>query len=307
MTETCQCCGKKLMLALPAVSDPITRDVFSVWRCVHCGLGHTVPRPDELGAYYPASYYGHRHGATARFCIKRRLSMLTSLGNASSQWSLLDIGCGDGAFLLAAEALGWRVTGLERFPCDAREKGLEVATDARELAGRQFDCITLWHSLEHMPEPVRTLRQAAALLKPEGRIVIAVPDSGGWQAHLFGRYWLHLDVPRHVFHFTPSSLREGLSRADLDIMLMRHQEMEYDLLGWAQSLLNALFPTPNAFFNWLTKKPVLCGKRELFTQLAFGFVFLVLCVPLVWIGALSKRGGTLIVIGGFKACTRTNE
>jgi hypothetical protein len=140
----------------------------------------------------------------------------------------------------------------------------------------------------------------ASLLKPNGVVIIAVPDNNGWQAKLFNRYWLHLDVPRHLYHFTRLSINEGFTRAGLVATHTRHQEFEYDLLGWSQSLLNSSFPTPNAFFNWLTKKPARCGTAEIVMQVIAGLSFTILFIPFVWISSMCGRGGTLIVSGGHK-------
>ena len=389
---------------LEAVVDPLTGVAFSLVRCSSCGLGRTEPQPADLAPYYPAAYYGGRHGATAGFCVRRRLRLVgeekcanarirecengkcvnagmrecangeehrtsnieRSTSNAQRSTfngekcanagmrecgKLLDIGCGDGSFLLAAKAQGWVVAGVERFPDDARQKGLEVFTDVRDLqspctylgSGFRnpgfrpkaplvpcslnpdlsavgiakpepcllnpepcpltpfFDCITLWHSLEHIADPFALLGQVSALLKPGGRVIVAVPDNGGWQARLFGRFWLHLDVPRHLWHFTGPALGEAFQKAGLEVVQTVHQEFEYDVLGWSQSVLNALFKTPNVFFNWLTKKPTGVGTPMLVVQVALGVIFAGLSVPLVWLGSLFRRGGTLVVVGRLRS------
>jgi SAM-dependent methyltransferase len=279
-----------------AVTDPMTGMCFSVVWCGDEGLGKTEPQPQDLAPFYPVAYYGGRHGATAGFCLHRRLTWIDNGGQKGLR--LLDVGCGDGSFLLVAKAQGWTVTGLERFPDDARAKGLDVFTDVSELKPTfGYDCITLWHSLEHISEPSKLLDQLQGLIKPGGRIIVAVPDFGGWQARLFGRYWLHLDVPRHLWHFTLPALCVAFKKAGLEVAQTYHQEFEYDLLGWSQSALNACFKTPNVFFNWLTKKPTQVSKPMLVVHIVLGFFFTGLSVPLVWLGSAFKRGGTVIVVG----------
>ncbi len=292
-----------------AVIDPMTGTCFSVVSCGDEGLGKTEPQPTDLAPFYPAAYYGGRHGATAGFCLQRRIRVINrEMGsckaplNANGQdpagGSLLDVGCGDGSFLLVAKARGWVVAGLERFPDDARAKGLAVFTDVSKLKPTSdYDCITLWHSLEHISDPFQLLEQLQGLIKPGGRIIVAVPDFGGWQARLFGRYWLHLDAPRHLWHFTLPALCGAFKKAGLEVTQTYHQEFEYDLLGWSQSLLNALFKTPNIFFYWLTKKPTHVAKPMLVLHIGLGFIFTGLSVPLVWLGSAFKRGGTVIVVG----------
>ncbi len=297
MPSKCSICGGDLRVRFPKARDPLTDEIFSIMRCGSCGLGHTMPRPADLDRYYAVRYYGNRHGFTARMCSRRRLKIVQSATGKSTGGKLLDIGCGDGLFLLEARRAGWHVTGTELNPSMARQAGLDVREDIALLAGEgEFDCITMWHTLEHMRDMPSMLRHAARLLGPGGRLIVAVPDWGGLQARLFGPRWLHLDVPRHLYHFDGGALGYCLASADFSIERRWHQELEYDLLGISQSALNYLMPSyPNVFFDALTgKKPDRGG-----TATAVGFVlgtFLtVLALPLLAVGTLIKRGGTLIV------------
>lgn len=291
--KNCPLCSGERSIAYPRVNDPISGERFAVWTCGGCGWGVTEPVPDEPGRYYPQAYYGGRHGVTERFCLRRRLRWI---GRTTGR--LLDIGCGDGSFLLAARRAGWDVAGIERNTGPARRAGLRVAENLEELekqGGSPFDRITLWHSLEHIAEGPELVRKAAGLLASGGKIVIAVPDAGGWQARLFGAKWLHLDVPRHVCHYTVDALTRVCEKAGLKVGRIGHQEFEYDLLGWSQSLLNALFSEPNVFFHVLTGKPVRAKGALKLAQVGVGLVATALCIPLVWLGALAGRGGTVIV------------
>ncbi len=294
--NNCPLCGGDRRVAHPCVKDPVTGEGFAIVTCRTCGLGVTEPLPPDLGRYYPAAYYGGRHGATERFCLRRRLRWL---GRASGR--LLDIGCGDGAFLLAARERGWDVEGVERNTEPAARAGLRVAESLEavgappERGGPRYDRITLWHSLEHIEEGPELIRRAAGRLKPDGRILIAVPDFGGWQARLFGATWLHADVPRHVHHYTRESLLRLCEKAGLRVGRTWHQEFEYDLLGWSQSALNRLFSEPNLFFNWLTRKPVRAAGFVKWAQIGIGLGLTAASVPLVWLAAVCGQGGTVIV------------
>ena len=282
--------------AYPCVKDSLSGEAFAVEACGACGFGVTSPVPAEVGRYYPQAYYGGRHGASGRFCLRRRLRWL---GPATGR--LLDIGCGDGSFLLAARKSGWEVVGIERNTEPSRRAGLRVFESLEGLradlgaSGARFDRITLWHSLEHIAAGQEILRQAAGLLKPGGRVLIAVPDLGGWQARWCGAAWLHLDVPRHVAHYTERSLAMACEKAGVNVGRHWHQEFEYDLLGWSQSILNALFAEPNVFFHWLTRKPIRAAGAVKLLQLGLGAALTAVCVPLVWLGARCGRGGTVIM------------
>src|SRR4051812_42518327 len=94
----CQLCGCALSIRYPTVLDTSTGDPFSIAACGSCGLGHTQPVPTDLEKYYPPAYHGGRHGATAGYCIRRRMSWVQQIAGKAQGRSLLDIGCGDGSF-----------------------------------------------------------------------------------------------------------------------------------------------------------------------------------------------------------------
>jgi len=124
--SNCVICGGRLEPRFHEARDPLTDDTFSIHRCVHCGLGHTVPQPTDLNRYYHESYYGKRHGFTSRYCVKRRLRFVAAVVPDGKGRRLLDIGCGDGSFLLAAREVGWDVVGTEREAGPGRDAGLDV-------------------------------------------------------------------------------------------------------------------------------------------------------------------------------------
>ncbi|HEY2899178.1 MAG TPA: class I SAM-dependent methyltransferase [Polyangia bacterium] len=278
--------------------DPQTKESFSVLQCPACQLGHTKPQPPDLGPYYGAAYHGGRHAFTSRFCIRRRLRLLRQAAGNGRPGRLLDVGCGDGSFLAAAgERDRWQVAGTEINPDAARKKGLEVRESIKEigkLAG-PFRCITLWHSLEHLRDPRAALASLAELLEPGGVLLVAVPNAAGWQARTFGARWFHLDVPRHLFHFSRKALTLAFQSAGLTPFLQWNQEFEYDLFGWSQSALNQFMPTPNAFFHHLTGKLAATSRVERMANLAAGLALTALSVPAVFAGAILNRGGTLVM------------
>lgn len=295
MLATCNVCGGMLVPYYSSVCDSLTSERFAIYRCNQCGLGKTEPQPKDLGLYYLPMYYGNRHGFTLNHCIRRRLGFVMSVFPEVTGRRLLDIGCGDGSFLLAAKNVGWKIAGTELNLKPAQEVGIEVTDDCAKLPAASFDCITMWHTLEHMGDIRFMLAQTARLLKPEGRLLIALPDFGGLQAMLFRDRWLHLDVPRHIYHFDKGSLRYSLEIAGYSIQRCWHQELEYDLLGWSQSALNYILPHPNLFFNVITGKPSSGGTITKVTGLFLGGTLTLLALPLLVLGTLMGRGGSLIV------------
>jgi len=294
--SVCAVCGAGLRTRFRSVLDPQTREEFFILACPACGLGHTSPQPRDLSPYYAEAYYGSRHGFTANYCAHRRLRWVHSLLSAGRHRKLLDVGCGDGAFLLAAQKSGWQGIGTEQNPEPARKSGLEVFADVGSAAASgPYDCITLWHVLEHMADPRATLQDCRDSLKPEGRLLVAVPDAAGFQARAFGARWFHLDVPRHLHHFTGCSLAKLLRATRFIAIRAWHQEFEYDLLGWSQSALNALGFPPNLFFRTLAGGAADAGKLSATFNWVCGAGFCALALPLVPLGSLLRRGGTLIL------------
>jgi SAM-dependent methyltransferase len=300
-SSLCSICGGALQTRFSAVLDPQTEETFAVDGCSVCGFGHTVIHARDLSPYY-GDYHGGRHGLTARYCARRRLQLIVRAAGVGALRRLLDVGCGDGTFLLAAQAKGWRVVGTETHPRIARAAGLDVRSSLDEVQGlAPFDCITLWHSLEHIRDPAALLSDLSHLLAPDGTIMVAVPDAGGLQSRLFGPKWFHLDVPRHLYHFGSRSLTRLFERSGIAITHRWHQELEYDLLGWSQSALNAIMPTANVFFNVLTGRNSRSGYAGRMANCVLGVVSLVVALPLTSISALLHRGGTLIFAGRQKS------
>lgn len=134
---------------------------------------------------------------------------------------LLDVGCGSGAYLARVHALGWTVCGVEPdagacaiarevFPADVHCGTLDDAP----WPPQSFDVITLWHSLEHVAQPLPVLRAAHALLKHGGLLMLEAPNWNSAQRRVFGRRWFHLDLPRHRLHFTARTLERYLDEAE---------------------------------------------------------------------------------------------
>jgi SAM-dependent methyltransferase len=294
--ERCNVCNGLLRPHLPSVLDPQTYEKFSINVCADCGLGHTTPQPEDLGRYYGQAYHGGRHSFTADFCAARRLRIVSSVAGSGDNKLLLDVGCGDGTFLLAAQRKGWKVFGTEFNPTIARKAGLDVREAIEEVKDvGLFDCITLWHSLEHMRDPKSIIEILSKMLKTGGSIIIAVPDFGGLQAQIFKQHWVHLDVPRHLYHFTNTSLTRLTESVGMRIERKWHQEFEYDLLGWVQSILNTCFPVPNVFLYSLTGQPTKASTKLQTICRLLGMTLSILMIPTVIVGTFWGKGGTVII------------
>ena len=137
---------------------------------------------------------------------------------------LLDVGCGNGEYLKNMRRAGWTVTGVEPNEESVRmgrsRFGLEIHHGVLEdvsLPDRTFDVITMQHAVEHLPDPVRTLRTAYRLLRPGGRLVVVTPNINSLARRIFARHWFSWDPPRHLFLFSNRTLRRALTEAGFNV------------------------------------------------------------------------------------------
>jgi 2-polyprenyl-3-methyl-5-hydroxy-6-metoxy-1,4-benzoquinol methylase len=200
---------------------------FAVVQCDSCGTCFTNPRPDRVSIhqFYPDSYTPHQKHHQHRSAGWRPFGWLNRprVEKRPIPWHgkgrLLDFGCGSGKYLAAMHRRGWRVTGVdvsagvaERIRSEAGLTAYAGTLPHRELEPESFDVITMWHSLEHVHDPAAVLREARDLLAPGGKLVVAVPNIDSLPFRWFGRHWFGLDLPRHLTHFTPTSLSQMLQR-----------------------------------------------------------------------------------------------
>ena len=215
---------------------------------------------------------------------------------------LLDVGCGTGAFAMEMHRRGWTVAVTELNDAvldEMRKHGMDAkAPDAalREGFAEKFDAITAWHVLEHVPNPLELATWVKSQLNANGIFQATVPNLASWQAQRYGRYWLHLDVPRHLFHFTPATLRLLLDKAGLEIVNTSTMAIEYDVFGVVQSSLNTRCSRPNVLFERLTNKdnpPPDAPPRDVKISYLQLPILGVLGLAHTFAAAAAKRGGTL--------------
>lgn len=163
--------------------------------------------------------------------------------NGSRPGKLLDVGCGDGRFLARMQKLGWEVTGAEldgQAAEVARERfGLHVYEGVLEeiaFPDDTFDAITMNHVVEHLPDPIGTFRECKRVLKKGGRLVVTVPNIGSLGHRLYQEAWRGLEPPRHLFLFSPSTLRACVERSGLQVLELRTTARTARLM-WAASRL----------------------------------------------------------------------
>jgi SAM-dependent methyltransferase len=256
-------------------TDPATGDAFTIVRCRRCDLARTAPAPSEeaLDGYYPKGYHSttkrYRGGMDRVLSMVHRSRIRTLERLTGGPGSVLDIGCGPGVLINQMRSRGWKVRGTERSPSAARQARdvfhLDVSAvdvDALVAAGATYDAVVLWHVAEHLHKPEETVRAIARLLRPGGVLLIAVPNFGSPEARIGRAGWFHLDVPRHLVHFTPSTLTAILDAAGFRPVKVSHLAPEYDLFSFVQTVENRLGLPPNLLYDVLRRPEARLRRRQ---------------------------------------------
>ena len=226
MTDKCTCpaCMSADVTDLLSAQDHlVSGETFTIGRCNSCSLAFTVDPPpeNEIGHYYGSDdYISHSdrnrsltdivYHMARRFMLGRKYR-LTSGVAGKRQGALLDVGSGTGYFASFMQERGWTVTGIE-LDDRAREYSIDKfrinalpPAEIKSIGDRSVDTVTFWHVLEHLYSPSEWMTEVKRILKDEGRCIIALPNIDSADAWWFGSRWAALDVPRHLWHFSPSA------------------------------------------------------------------------------------------------------
>ena len=237
MNNKCPWCGSgKAQINLWLKDEFLTKEDFHICECLNCGLLYTMPRPDKekIGAYYKSeAYYSHQENKKGfipkvyervkTINLKHKYRLATS---GMQPGKLLDIGCGVGDFLHTAEMHGWECIGVEpsedaKAIAQKRMKGKIITSDELEsFSDGAFDVITMWHVLEHVDDLKWQVAQLQRLVKPSGRVVIAVPNYKSYEGQYYKEHWAAYDVPRHLNHFNRITLSKIFKTSGLELVKM---------------------------------------------------------------------------------------
>jgi SAM-dependent methyltransferase len=238
-----------------------------------------------------------------------RLSHFVRIGRA------LDIGCGSGRFLRALRHAGWEVAGLELNDDTATAArtvhGLMVETALEAFADNSFDLITITHVLEHIRDPHQMLADCDRLLKPGGIIAVAVPNVDSWQARWTRDSWFHLDLPRHLWHFSEAWLSTSLCGLGFELQKVRRLDLAHNIFGWMQSLLNRVGLRHNRLYSFLSSDDLdtdnLTHYCSLFVSIALIPLLLPVSILFAALEAVFHAGGTVEIIARRTAVEQKSE
>ena len=268
-SNCCSLCNKKGNVFL---KDTIKNDNFSLLKCTNCGLFFVSPQPSkkELNKFYPNNYYGE--GGRFKKNIEKYLTNLTNFQRKKEIFKykqsgkILDIGCGTGKFLNVFDKSKWQKFGIE-----PNILGYEGATKKDsikmfnrdlincELPSGHFDVVTMWHSLEHIDNPLETMREVHRITKEGGIFIISTPNSESLGFKTCQKKWFHLDMPRHLFLYNEKILKKNLEKNNFKTIKATSPLLEYPL-DLCNSISNTL---SRSQFVKLAAFPLALGVTQL--------------------------------------------
>ena len=238
------CSSVAIEQKLIAEDFTVSHQQFEIWECNTCSLRFTQHIPDagSIGSFYQSdTYISHTdtkegiinklYHIVRKRTIIRKVALVQAV-TGKQTGAVLDIGAGTGAFAHAMQQAGWQVTGLEPDAATRQRSkelyglSLQPTEGLFALPAAGFDAITLWHVLEHVHELQAYVQQFKKLLKPGGKLLVAVPNYTSHDAAVYKQYWAAYDVPRHLYHFSPASMQQLLQQHGL--LLQQHRPMWFD-------------------------------------------------------------------------------
>ena len=226
VTLECPVCGNIMNQSdLRCKDHSVSGEMFEIYNCSQCLYAATSPQPSasEIGKYYATEEYVSHSDTTEgivnklyhqirKYNTKNKVSHVNK--SAKEQGLILDMGCGTGYFLSIAKQCGWRVEGVEvsdiaRSHAEQRiGQKINTSLEALLTEEQRFDAITLWHVFEHLDDINTSFDQLKQLLKPQGVLIFALPNPASFDAQHYQQYWAAYDVPRHLSHFKPETIKQ---------------------------------------------------------------------------------------------------
>ncbi|MDO5570203.1 MAG: class I SAM-dependent methyltransferase [Bacteroidales bacterium] len=220
----CPVCNSQQLSAFTKCNDhSISKEDFQIMKCDNCGFLFTQDFPDEslIGEYYKSKdYISHSNSRKglinnvyhiARTIMLNRKAKIVCKESGMEKGKLLDIGCGTGYFLHTMKKMGWDVMGVEKSDDASKVAKEHFNIDVKNLLNEvddnnKYDVITLWHVMEHLQDLKGTFEKLRSLLKDDGTLIVAVPNSESFDAEYYKENWAAYDVPRHLWHFNATTL-----------------------------------------------------------------------------------------------------
>ena len=222
-----------MKLFLKTKDFSVSGERFELHRDEELDMLVTKPVPQNLAPYYESEDYISHTDSKKSFTdrlyqlikarnLKNKIQIVENQLDGTR--TLLDLGAGTGDFLITAKKSGFKVTGVE--PNDkarklAHQKGIYLSSSLDDVSGQKFQAITLWHVLEHLPDLEEQMTTMVHLLEDDGVLVIAVPNYRSYDAKHYKAYWAAYDVPRHLWHFSKTSISKLFAPHHMEVVKIR--------------------------------------------------------------------------------------
>jgi len=296
----CKMCGSDQAAHLLTCRDyrlDKTDTRYDFVKCCKCGLIYQNPRPatEEMDDHYnkntlyPAVDKNKKIQILIKnYGLRKRARTITRI---KDKGVLLDIGCGDGSFLrYLNEHTMFDVMGTEineqYVDLIKQEYGIAVKfgdLNQLNLPGDHFDVITMWDILEHVSNPKQMLEETKRVLKPDGILLLRVPNGDSLDYKIFGKYWAGIDAPRHFFILTRASISNLLEATDFSIITSRNDIGSY---------LNFI----NSLEFWLNDVNINPHFKAFVFKFLKSIIIRILVTPLFWIKDFLFQGTSMTIV-----------
>ncbi|MBK6267151.1 class I SAM-dependent methyltransferase [Marivirga sp. S37H4] len=260
LTECPVCGGNNIENHKVVIDHSVSKESFVICICKGCQFQFTNPRPteEEIGKYYQSDdYISHTNKGNSpinmlyklarQFAIKSKYQLINNISK-EKKGRILDFGCGTGYFLTTMKNKGWQIAGIEpneqARAIAIEETKEEICADIKSLdiKNKKFNVITLWHVLEHIHHINDTIALLKTLLKEKGKIIIAVPNINSLDNAVYKEQWAAYDVPRHLYHFNPDSMKTLMLKHGLKVKNIYPMKLD----AYYISLLSERYRTGNS-------------------------------------------------------------